>query len=179
MLLYSLIGKHFGAFPSNWTLDGGRLAARPCLHRLERYNLQHLWCLQCANTCCWFQYRLRGACPFAYRPWTVVALGVSPPWPRYPSDEKKMLSKSSTITRSCPRVLTYGRIISPPQPISGRAGKCMAFGSEGGPFRANTLCKKTGAAGLVWQFLRKMLAHVCCLLDQVKREKGVWWMPWQ
>ena len=47
-------------------------------------------------------------------------------------------------------------------------------------FVQTRFAKKTGAAGLVWQFLRKkMLAHVCCLLDQVKREKGVWWMPWQ
>lgn len=24
-----------------------------------------------------------------------------------------------------------------------------------------------------------MRAAVCLFLDQVKREKGVWWMPWQ
>ena len=23
------------------------------------------------------------------------------------------------------------------------------------------------------------LARACLLLDQIKREKGVWWMPWQ
>ena len=28
-------------------------------------------------------------------------------------------------------------------------------------------------------YKRGFMRDVCLLLDQIKREKGVWWMPWQ
>ena len=33
--------------------------------------------------------------------------------------------------------------------------------------------RKVGRGGLGWADM------VCLLLDRIKREKGVWWMPWQ
>ena len=34
-------------------------------------------------------------------------------------------------------------------------------------------------AGLATQKEGQSLEEACLLLDQIKREKGVWWMPWQ
>ena len=62
-----------------------------------------------------------------------------------------------------------------PREPRGRAGKSMLL------INASPETQKAGVAqettALVVQ--RKLSEQACLFLDQIKREKGVWWMPWQ
>ncbi len=79
------------------------------------------------------------------------------------------VSKSSTLTK-CPRAL----------PGSG-AGKCMTSRS-GRASREAARGRWRGAQqkGASMRPGREAwVADPCPSLDRIKREKGVWWMPWQ
>jgi hypothetical protein len=47
---------------------------------------------------------------------------------------------------------------------------------EGGP-RVKDF--RPGGQGTGWGFEPTPHKRACLLLDRIKREKGVWWMPWQ
>ena len=65
------------------------------------------------------------------------------------------------------------RAVCPPERTSRVGGKVMLLIGFG--------CQDRGRAGVAQKDAgaRKDGLTACLLLDQIKREKGVWWMPWQ